>query len=80
MTQAEADALWSAGADPLVVRLAMHPEIPMTYAEANAAPISLLLQCEVLADSIDRIARRRRLLEQHKAALRASAARRRRRG
>ena len=63
-------ALWASGADPLVVRLAMHPHIPMSYTEAHAAPISVLLQAEILADEIDRIEERRAFLAAHEAAVR----------
>lgn len=78
MKPAAAEALWTAGADPLVVRLAMHPDIPMSYTEAHAAPISVLLQAEVIADELDRIAERRRFLAAHEAAHRAALQRRRR--
>jgi hypothetical protein len=74
----ESEALWASGADPLVLRIAMHPEIPMSYTEAHTAPISVLLQAEVLADTLDRIAARRRLLDEHKRAHRAAQKGRRR--
>lgn len=63
MSEAEAARLWSSGADPLVVRLAMDPEIPIDYATAHEAPISVLLQLEVIADARARIARRRALID-----------------
>lgn len=68
MTDEEARRLEMAGADPLVYRVAMHPEIPIDYVAAHNAPISVLLQLDVLADSLDRIARRRALLEAHERA------------
>lgn len=56
----------------------MHPDIPISYVEAHAAPISVLLQLEVIADSHDRIQRRRDFLADHERAVAAAAARRRR--
>ena len=55
----------------------MDPDIPISYAEAYAAPISVLVQLEVLADARDRIGRRRALIEANADALRASQGRRR---
>lgn len=65
-TEAEAQRLWSTGADPLVVRLAFHADIPIDYIQANRARISELLQLEVIADIRDRINVRRALLDDHK--------------
>lgn len=80
MKPAESRALWAAGPDPLILRLATHPEIPMSYTEAYSAPISVLLQAEVLADVKDRIARRRRLLDEHARNHAANVSRRAKRG
>ena len=55
----------------------MHDEIPISYMEAHDAPISVLVQLEVMADALDRIAARRELLAANDAALRASQGRRR---
>lgn len=45
------------------MRVGLHSEIPVSYAEAYHAPIDLLLQLETVADIRDRIARRRRLID-----------------
>lgn len=70
MTAAEAERLAMAGVDPLVYRVAMHPDLPIDYVTAYDAPISVLLQLDVQADIEDRIARRRALLEAHERAKR----------
>lgn len=42
-----------AGVDPLLWRLALHPRIPMTITEADAAPVRLVWEADAWADALD---------------------------
>lgn len=73
----EREALARAGVDPLIMRLAMDPEIPISYREAHESPISELLQLEIVADVRARIRRRQEFLAAHRRAMQAASRRRR---
>lgn len=70
--------------DPLIWRLARHPEIPATLADLMVMPVPLIFQAEALADALDRIADRmaieREADRQHAAAVQAMGLRGGRRG
>ena len=69
MTSDESRALLVAGFDDLVMNAALDPRIPMSMTEAHNAPLSLLVQADILTTAWDRIEKRKTLMRHHNKAV-----------